>query len=368
MVFFGGIHGNEKSGVIALSKVHEILVQKNIPLVGNIYAINGNLKALEKNQRFIDVDLNRIWTEEYMQSSAKRQEYDWSEFDELSSILEVLQKILQEESGPFYFFDLHTTSGETIPFLTVNDSLLNRKFTSQYPVPVVLGIEEFLEGPLLSYINELGYVSFGFEAGQHDDPVAIANQEAFIMLSLVFCEALDAQEIDFDHFKSRLQKSTQSVDDLFEIFYRRVVRPTDTFEMLPGFKNFEQIRKGTPLAIHNGKEIYSTKNGRIFMPRYQPQGDDGYFGIRRIAPFFLKFSAVLRLIRIDALLVFLPGIRFLPGKEEILIVNLRIARFFTNSFFHLLGYRSKHLDQNTLVMKNREAKSRNDDYKNMKWY
>ena len=35
------------------------------------------------------------------------------------------------------------------------------------------GIEEYLNGPLLSYINELGYVAFGFEGGQHDDISAI---------------------------------------------------------------------------------------------------------------------------------------------------------------------------------------------------
>jgi hypothetical protein len=69
-------------------------------------------------------------------------------------IQETINLILEEESGPFYFFDLHTTSSDTIPFITVNDSLLNREFTSMYPLPSILGIEEYLEGPLLSYINE----------------------------------------------------------------------------------------------------------------------------------------------------------------------------------------------------------------------
>lgn len=47
----------------------------------------------------------------------------------------------------------------------VNDSFLNCIYIKNYLLFIVLGIEEYLEGFLLNYINELGYVVFGFEGG-----------------------------------------------------------------------------------------------------------------------------------------------------------------------------------------------------------
>ena len=92
---------------------------------------------------------------------------------ELAELFALIQEIIQNQSGPLYFFDLHTTSSQSIPFIPVNDSLINRAFAQQYPLPLILGIEEYIEGPVLSYINELGFVSFGFEGGQHTDPISV---------------------------------------------------------------------------------------------------------------------------------------------------------------------------------------------------
>ena len=55
---------------------------------------------------------------------------------------------------------------------------------------LLLGIEEYLQGPLLSYINTLGYVSLGFESGQHDNKQAILNNIAFINLALEYSNVI----------------------------------------------------------------------------------------------------------------------------------------------------------------------------------
>ena len=187
LIFTAGIHGNEPAGIFALKDIFQKLKSQNIPFNGNMFAIGGNLPALEKGIRYKEADLNRVWHEDSV--SDIRNGLDYSSEKELleqKEIYDLIKKLLQEATGPVYFFDLHTTSSETIPFVTVNDSLLNRKFTQQYPVPMILGIEEFLDGPLLSYINELGYVAFGYEGGQHDTLESINNHTAFIYLSLVF--------------------------------------------------------------------------------------------------------------------------------------------------------------------------------------
>ncbi|MEO9621379.1 MAG: succinylglutamate desuccinylase/aspartoacylase family protein, partial [Lentilitoribacter sp.] len=62
VIFFGGMHGNENSGVFALHQVLADLQHKKKQINGHIYGITGNLRALEKGQRYCTEDLNRLWT------------------------------------------------------------------------------------------------------------------------------------------------------------------------------------------------------------------------------------------------------------------------------------------------------------------
>ncbi|MBV1923794.1 MAG: succinylglutamate desuccinylase/aspartoacylase family protein [Flavobacteriaceae bacterium] len=369
LIFTGGVHGNEPSGVFALQKVMDFLQSNEIPVKGSIYAISGNLKALEKGERYLKEDLNRLWTSKRMNvlngNNPSKKNEDEVEQTEISA---VINDIVSKEEGPFYFMDLHTTSGETIPFLTVNDSLLNRKFTMQYPVPLILGIEEFLEGPLLSYINELGYVAFGFEGGQHDDLASIENHEAFIYLSLVFSESIKKESVNFLHYYEVLAKTSIDSRGIFEIFYHYKIKDDESFKMNPGFLNFQRIKSGQNLAISDEKNINTQKKGRILMPQYQKQGDDGFFIIRSIPLFYLRLSEFFRNKRIDRILPLLPGVNWQSEKRDALIVNRKIAWVFAKQFFHLLGYRSKKIDKTHLIIKNREAASKKEDYYSSNWY
>ena len=369
LIFFGGIHGNEPAGVFALHKVIEDLHKQKIDCNGNIYALSGNLWALKRGERFHMQDLNRLWASDRMKPLEKGNT-DCNENEDIIQQIDIyntIKGIIETETTPLYFFDLHTTSGKSIPFLTVNDSLLNRKFSEQYPCPMILGIEEYLDGPILSYINELGYVSFGFEAGQHDDPIAIDNAIAFTYLSLVFTNAISKDSIDFNRYYQHLFRISRHLKKFYEIYYRYEIGPEETFIMMPGYENFQEVSKGQNLATSNGKPKFCKHNMHIFMPQYQSQGNDGYFMVRSISPIFLMLSTVLRKIKLDRILPLMPGIRWVNPKKEALIVNLNIARFLAKQFLHLLGYRSKHIDKTHLVIKNREAASRTKDYKHEIW-
>jgi len=368
LIFTGGIHGNEPSGVFALHRVMREIRDQKVTVSGSIHAISGNLWALERGERFHKQDLNRLWRGETLEKlkdgTLTKENHDIGEQMEIHSVIET---ILTTEEGPFYFMDLHTTSAETIPFLTVNDSLLNRRFTEQYPAPMILGIEEYLDGPLLSYINELGYVAFGYEAGQHDELSSIENHVAFIYLSLVFSGAIKKEDIDFDHYYNVLAKTTIDSRGIFEIYYRHEIKEDEIFTMHPGYCNFQWVDKGQPLAVSNGVDIRATKKGRVFMPLYQSQGNDGFFAVRKISPVFLRISAALRRVHADRLLTWLPGINWASDKRDALIVNRRVARLMAKQFFHLMGYRSKRIDKTHLIVKNREASSRTDEYASVPW-
>nr|WP_321233917.1 succinylglutamate desuccinylase/aspartoacylase family protein [uncultured Psychroserpens sp.] len=366
IVFFAGIHGNETAGVFALKQVLKTITPETVS--GTIYGISGNLQALKENQRYLDKDLNRLWTKVQLEE-LQHKENLVTEEQEQSDLFGLLEDIIGSNSGPFYFIDFHTTSSKTLPFITINDALINRKFSKQFPVPIVLGIEEYLNGPLLSYINELGYVSLGFESGQHDDEEAIDNCISFIYLALVYSEIITNETIfQFQEHYNQLESNANYLSEIFEVIYLHRIKSDEVFIMKPSFKSFQRIKKGTAIAMSNAQEVKFMYNAWLFMPLYQPKGEEGFFVIKTIKPFLLKFSAVLRHLKFDNLLVLLPGISWENKEREVLKVNLRVAKFFAKSIFHLLGYRNKKVNTNHILLYNRERTSKVDDYKSQLWY
>ena len=164
---------------------------------------------MAESQRYIDEDLNRLWTKDKIEAIITKSSVNNEEL-QLQQLFKVLKQILTRNDGPFYFIDLHTTSSQSLPFITINDALINREFSKLFPVPIVLGIEEYLEGALLSYINTLGYVSIGFESGQHTDSRSIENNIAFIQLALVFSGVLNENDTNVKAHLNTLKSASNN--------------------------------------------------------------------------------------------------------------------------------------------------------------
>lgn len=368
VIFTAGIHGNEPAGVFALNNVFSVPEKISSSLKGKVYGISGNLGALQKGRRYQSEDLNRIWTSKYTGLLEHNKLEPLNEdVKEQIELYETIKVILSETRGPYYFIDLHTTSGNTIPFAILNDTILNRKFTMQYPLPLILGIEEYLQGAFLSYINEFGYVAFGYESGQHNSIKAIACHESFIYVTLFFMGVHNDKVLFENHYKI-LAEASRGMDRFYEIVYEYKLKKNSEFKMKPGFENFQHVRKNEILACEQGNEIKSPRKGQIFMPLYQQLGDDGFFLIRNIPYYLLALSGMLRKIKLDNLLPLLPGVNWQSAQKDTLVINSKIARFMAKQFFHLLGYRSYHTDKKHLIIKKRDTASKNAAYKNETWY
>ncbi|MCP4976052.1 MAG: succinylglutamate desuccinylase/aspartoacylase family protein [Maribacter sp.] len=370
LIFFGGIHGNEQSGVTALEHVFQELAIAPFSCKGVAYGIRGNIPALLKGKRFVEKDLNRIWTQSRIRKINNKAKGHLSVEDkELASIYKLISGILASEKGPFYFIDFHTTSSKTLPFITINDALINRRFAKLFPVPIILGIEEYLDGPLLSYINEKGYVSVGFESGQHTEEISIKNSIAFTWLTMAFSGFLNKADIkNFKEYYTQLKKSAQNNSNVYEITYRHHLNNIKDYKMMEGFKSFEVVLEGTPLAIEKEEFIKAENDAIIFMPLYQEQGEEGFFLIRKTPTWALNLSAFLRRTNFGLLLHTLPGVSWANKEKKALMVNTKVAHFFTKTFFHLLGYRIRVLDKTHYAMNNRELTAKNEMYRNTWWY
>lgn len=351
VILFVGIHGNEPAGIHAVDHIAEVLSDEQ-EINGSIYAVTGNIEAVKLGVRFLDTDLNRLW-ERFNTSqdfSIQQSENRPAEYLESLEIKQAIDQIIKKHSGTasdFIFIDLHTTSSQSCAFILLNDTLPNRELVHDFPVPQILGIEENIRGTLLSYINNLGYKAIGFEAGAHNAEVSVIRTQAFLWLVLNRLGIHELSDEQVRRNEKLLQTENGVPDTYYEIIHHKFIENPLKFEMIEGFQNFDKVEKDTPLAYEFGELIRAPKDGRIFMPLYQNEGDDGFLIIRRVSPIWLKLSGYLRKSFFHSLLKYLPGVRQLSGNS--FEVDTNTARFLVKDIFHLLGYRVTQKDENTLI-------------------
>ena len=102
------IHGNELSGKKALKNVFNYLEKESVEVRGNIIGIQGNLKAIEKKERYIDVDLNRIWKQKNINLLKKGKLNDKHEYKELKNIYDLINIIIEKKEKEGYNYNRST--------------------------------------------------------------------------------------------------------------------------------------------------------------------------------------------------------------------------------------------------------------------
>lgn len=352
VVSIGGMHGNEPAGVIASRRVIEQLGDSGVPFRGEYLALAGNLAALETGCRFIDEDLNRIWFPDRLMTEPPSG--GSQESLELQRLYEEIGVALGRSAGPTFFLDLHTTSAGGAPFSVFADTLGNRRLAQALPAPMVLGLEEHLEGTLLNYVNELGYVAVGFEGGQHESPAAVDAHELAIWRTLDIAGCVRASDIPgFDRLVREVEDRTRSLPSVVEIRHRHEVEAGQEFVMMPGFRNLQYLEVGTLLARDRRGEIHAAERGRILMPLYQSQGSDGFFMVRDVRQIWLTLSAWMRRLSLDRWLAYLPGVRPKLGCDDTYLVDPAVARWLVVQVFHLLGFRRRSPEAGSLVFTRR---------------
>ncbi|MFT4711063.1 MAG: putative deacylase, partial [Planctomycetota bacterium] len=313
----GGLHGNEPAGIEAAGRVLERLAQSEIQLRGRLVALRGNLPALACNQRFIERDLNRVWNPSDLLGLEQREHHqDGPDEAQLRDLLQTFSKLFVEHCGDasledIVLLDLHSTSGPSTPFLCMADTLQNRPVSFALEVPVILGLEEALEGTLLDYMSEAGHIAMAFEGGAHTDPSTVDCHEAAIWCGLVAAGCLEEGALagdtnDMSAMRARLRQAAAGAPAIVEVLHRHGTHPEDGFVMAPGWVNFQPVVRNGKLATDDRGEILAPLTGRLLLPRYQAQGDDGFFLSRDVRPMWLNLSAWLRRRQLDRFLHWLP--------------------------------------------------------------
>lgn len=352
LIIVAGIHGNEKAGVVAAERVYSELKAHKTKIRGTFIAVRGNLEALKCGQRHLEADLNRDWYPRSIETLMRTPWENLSPADrERHGLMTLLQPLLQSATGPIVVIDLHTTSNDGAPFITLGDQPANLRLGLRFPATVVLGLEEILSGTMTHYMGRVfGATTMAYEGGQHHNPQSARNHEALIWLAMhhlgILCEPAVRS---FGSAVRQLAESSQGYPRLFEVLYRHAIDPTIRFHMTPGFRNFDRVHTSQIIGQDCDGTVRAPLDGMLLMPLYQGLGDDGFFIGRQIRESLVHLSLWSRRLGCQRLLPILPGIRRAPGPEARIGLSAWAQGSYPASLFRFLGFRRRLMVGQELV-------------------
>ena len=290
LICLGGMHGHEPAGILAVQEVAGLLdiesgINEDFQYRGRLLGLRGNLAAIQKKQRFINRDLNRMLTPEEVNRVRGLQPSELADEDkECREIIDVIEAEIKQYAPSFtLILDLHTTTADGGIFTIAAEDEMSRNLAKGLHAPVVLGMEKKLTGTTLNYFNQPSNQRYCivFEAGRHDDPQGMHRSVAAIINCMRNIGSVDPNVVDHKHDGLLIGMSI-GFPKVTRLIYHYKIRPDEHFVMKPGYKNFQQLHAGEELARNENGIVHAPFDGLILMPKYQPQGEDGFFIVEPI--------------------------------------------------------------------------------------
>lgn len=292
LICIGSIHGNEPAGAKALDLMFKMLevepiTNPNFSFKGRIVGLRGNLRAIKAGKRYLKKDLNRQWTVEnvhrIMQPDVSNLE---AEDLEVREILELIHaEIADYQPAKFVLLDLHTTTAFGGIFTIITDDPESLKIGKELHAPVIKGLLQDIKGTTLHYFNQQNFgvatTAICFESGQHQEQLSVNRAIAALTNCMRTIGCVKAADVENRHDKLLIEFSN-GLPKVSQLIMRHEIREKDKFVMRPNYKNFQFVKKGEEVANDKNGAINIVENGRLLMPLYQKQGEDGFFLIKSI--------------------------------------------------------------------------------------
>lgn len=224
----GGVHGNELAGIMALDYIKDTLeIQR-----GRVVLIYGNPRAIGRNVRYTEQNLNRMFRDNC--SDLEKQSYEYQRSVYIRSFLDQVDVCL----------DLHAScSRETVPFAFTEAN--GMELASKFPVKYVCtNIDAFEKGSTDGYIYGRGGVGICVECGYLGDEKAVS-----VALECIETLLRSLAMADGD-VKAKLVKAPDCLK-VVDLYFNE----TEIFELSQVWPDFAAIPAGQIIGFDGEKPI-----------------------------------------------------------------------------------------------------------------
>jgi len=239
LAIFGGIHGDEPVGLVVLKHLRESLKLNS----GTVYLVEGNPRAIEKNVRQTERNLNRC----FLDASHLGTTYEEKRAVKLMELLSSCDALL----------DLHSYTenhGNGTPFAIADSGAL--EVANELDIEIVVsGTEKIADGGTNDYMSKQGKVGICVELGAKDRP------DDFIELGIdtTFRFLQYFGVVKYQNSKlSKVQKKLRVSHAHF--------RQSKDFSFVEKFKSFDFVAAGKQICIDGGKTISAMEDMHILFP------------------------------------------------------------------------------------------------------
>jgi len=239
-----GVHGNEIGGIEALKLIIKKIEDGIIKLKkGKIIFVFANPKAIEKNVRFVEENLNRC----FLENKLKTDFYEEKLLYDLKNILESCDICL----------DLHSSFiKNSKPFIICEKNAFD--LVQNFPMEIICsGFDLIQPGGTDYYMNRIGKIGICVECGflKDEESIGLAKDS---LLSLLI--SLDMVKNDFVNGRGKIhEKKYYQVDSLYFA--------QDEFKLSKNFQDFDNISKNQTIGFDANKKIKSDFDGFILFAR-----------------------------------------------------------------------------------------------------
>lgn len=259
ILIFGAIHGNEVCGPTAMESVIHALEKGTMKLLrGSVTFVPVcNPSAYKKSVRYIDSDLNRIFTP----SRSRKNE---------ALCANVLCKLVDTAD---VLLDVHSISAKGKPFIYVDyPTQTNSAWAASLSFDhAILGWPSLYKNTVASdttqYAHRRGVEGLLVECGQHNAKRSVVAAKRAILGTLI-------------HFGLIAGAQNQRV--LKKITMKSMYIRKEGERLAKKWRHLDPIQKGAPLVLKDGKTVTKAlSDGYVIMPKYKAAiGEDWlYFGI-----------------------------------------------------------------------------------------
>ena len=262
LVFSSIIHGNEVGSLPGLVRAVEDLAAGRLSHGGRETFLLGNPEAAEKNVRFLEADLNRVFLPELDETihEHRRARELMTLLDEADVYLDFHQT-LKASRQPFYIFPWSEQGWLWVRALGGAEVWVTRNPGLAFSSGMMCADE---------YVRARGKPGITLELGEKgwgDEPAERTYQ--MIVDALRFADDLAAG-------RRSLREAAEARPDVhFFQTEHRVLFKDRAMRLAPGIANFEPVTAGQLLSAPGTPELRAPADGAVLFPKYPPRNAEG---------------------------------------------------------------------------------------------